>query len=218
LAITKVKLCGLRRKEDAAIVNALQPSYTGFVFYPKSHRYLSVQQALDLRHMLDPAIPAVGVFYEAPLEDVIRTARSGAVDMIQLHGSEDEIYMRELRESLKKQSGNAPDGGNLPIIKTFMVRDEIDLSRAASSSAEYVMLDAAAGGGEVFDWAVAAKSPALALIRPRMFFAGGLSAENVGEAIRTFAPFAVDVSSSLETDGYKDAEKCRAFMEAVRNA
>lgn len=218
MADTKVKLCGIRRDADVDLLNELRPAYTGFIFHPQSHRYLTMQQALHFRRNLDPDILAVGVFYNAKIEEVIRIARSGAVDLLQLHGNENEAYLKAVRHALTKDPGQSRTKGALPIIKTFQVQAESDLEDAAASTAEYIMLDAAAGGGVAFDWEIAAKSPLLDLIREKMFFAGGLSAENIGEAIRLFDPFAVDVSSSLETDGYKDEEKCRAFMRAVELA
>lgn len=218
MANTKVKLCGIRRDADVDLLNELMPAYTGFIFHPQSHRYLSVQLALRFRRNLAPGILAVGVFYNAPIEEVLQVARSGAVDMLQLHGGEDEDYLAAVRTALAEKPGQSRTGGALPIIKTFMVQSEEDLAAALDSTAEYIMLDAAAGGGVAFDWQIAAKSPALEQIRGRLFFAGGLSAGNIGEAIRLFDPFAVDVSSSLETDGYKDEEKCRAFMQAVEQA
>ncbi len=197
--MTKIKLCGLTHTCDIETVNLLKPEYAGFVFAEKSRRYVSPEKAAELRKLLLPEILAVGVFVNAPLETVERLLREGIIDLAQLHGEEDAAYMRKL----KKRTGK-------PLIKAFRVRTEKEVEEAEKSAANYVLLDSGAGSGAVFDWHL------LKDIQRPFFLAGGLDAENVIDAIKTLRPFAVDVSSGIETDGKKDRRKMEAFVEAVR--
>ena len=198
--MTKIKLCGLRRPADIEAVNELRPDYIGFVFAGKSRRYVSPEAAKQLREKLDPAIRAVGVFVREAPETVAGLLAAGIIDLAQLHGGEDEDYIRRLRTLTDK-----------PLIQAFRVESEADLARARGSTADYVLLDNGAGGtGAAFDWGLVR-----GFDRP-WFLAGGLGPENVAGAVRALRPFAVDVSSGIETDGSKDYGKMRAFVEAVR--
>ncbi|MDE7232251.1 MAG: phosphoribosylanthranilate isomerase [Lachnospiraceae bacterium] len=197
---TKIKLCGLSRECDIEAANELLPEYVGFVFAKKSIRYVSPEQAAALRKQLAPQILAVGVFVNEPPESVSELLAAGVIDIAQLHGSEDEAYIERLRALADK-----------PIIKAFSVNAEQDIRRAAESSADLVLLDAGSGGtGTAFDWGLLA-----GMERP-YFLAGGLDASTVEEAVRKWRPYAVDVSSGIETDGHKDVEKMRNFVWAVR--
>lgn len=199
----KVKICGLRRAEDIAAVNELKPDYVGFVFAAGRVRRVSPEEALALKRLLDPAICAVGVFVDEPVEEIAAICRSGAIDMVQLHGGEDdERRMAALR---------AAEPGT-PVIRAFKVRTADDLEAAKASAADWVLLDAGAGDGRVFDWALLAERP---LGRP-YFLAGGLGPDNVAEAVALLRPFAVDASSSLETDGFKDFGKMAKFISEIR--
>lgn len=197
---TKIKLCGLSRICDIEAANMLNPDYIGFVFFKNSSRYLSPEKASTLREKLSPEIKAVGVFVREDAEVVAGLLERGVVDMAQLHGGEDEDYIRRLRELTGK-----------PLIKAFRVRTAEDIAAAEKCSADYVLLDSGEGGtGSVFDWGV------LGRMKRPYFLAGGLTPENVGRAVREFHPFAVDVSSGIETGGWKDTEKMAAFAAAVR--
>lgn len=199
---TRIKLCGLSRECDIEAANELLPEYIGFVFSKKSMRYVSPEQAAALRKQLVPKIPAVGVFVNETPENVAGLLAAGVIDIAQLHGSEDETYIERLRTLTDK-----------PLIKAFSVKTEQDILRAAGSSADLVLLDAGSGGtGTAFDWGFLA-----GMERP-YFLAGGLDATTVGGAVRRWKPYAVDVSSGIETDGYKDVEKMRTFVRAVRCA
>lgn len=189
---TRVKLCGLRRLEDVEMANALKPDYVGFVFAPRSHRYVTFEQAARLRSALAPGIEAVGVFVNESEENVQRALNEGIIDLAQYHGAEENVP--------SKRS-----------IKAFTVRSAADVQAANNSAAEHVLLDAGAGSGITFDWSLLRE----AIKRP-YFLAGGLDAHNVTEAISQLHPFAVDVSSGIETDGFKDFKKAAAFMAAVR--
>lgn len=196
----KIKLCGLRRPCDMEVANELRPDYIGFVFAEKSKRYVSPEQAASLKKLLHPGILAVGVFVNERLKTVAGLLSSGVIDMAQLHGGEDETYMEALRRLTDR-----------PLIKAFSVRGEKDIRSACASTAELVLLDAGEGGtGTAFDRTLLQN-----MNRPYLL-AGGLDASTVGEAVKRWRPYGVDVSSGIETDGFKDAEKMRAFVRCVR--
>lgn len=199
--MTAIKLCGLTRPCDIDTVNKLKPEYIGFVFFAKSIRNISREQAAELKKKLDPAIQAVGVFVDPDLDFVEGMLRDGIIDGAQLHGKEDEAYISQLRSL-------AP--GKL-IIKAYKVRTTEDLALANASSADYVLLDSGTGSGETFDWSL------IHGIERPYFLAGGLGPDNVARAVADLNPFAVDVSSGIETDGVKDPEKMSCFVEQVRN-
>lgn len=197
--MTKIKLCGLTRPEDIAAANALEPDFVGFVFAPKSRRYVTGEQAGTLRKQLSPTIQAVGVFVDEEPERVAALLEAGIIDLAQLHGREDEGYLERLRALTEK-----------PIIQAFPTKTPKDLERAQSSLADYILLDSGAGTGITFDWGL------LTSVRRPYFLAGGLGPDNVVQAIRTLHPWGVDVSSGIETGGVKDFHKMAAFVAAVR--
>lgn len=196
---TKCKLCGLMRPADIAAANALMPEYIGFVFAPKSRRYLPPAQAAVLKRQLAPGITAVGVFVNEPPESVAALLNGGVIDAAQLHGREGEDYIAHLRTLTDKT-----------IIQAFKIATPQDVARAEQSTADFVLLDSGAGSGTTFDWAL------LKSIRRPYFLAGGLDPQNVTQAIQALHPYAVDVSSGIEENGHKDAEKMAAFVAAVR--
>ena len=198
--MTKIKFCGLTRVEDIAAANALKPEYIGFVFAPKSKRYVSPQQAALLRARLDPAIKAVGVFVNEPPEAVARLLNEAILDIAQLHGQEDAAYLARLRSLTAK-----------PLWQAFRAESAAGLAAAARSPADMVLLDSGAGGtGTVFNWKLLQGFP-----RPYIL-AGGLDAGNAADAVTRLHPYAVDVSSGIETTGKKDPAKMAAFAATVR--
>lgn len=197
--MTKIKLCGLKRTCDIEWANELKPDFIGFVFSKKSKRYVTPEEAEKLKAMLYPSIKAVGVFVDANPEVIVGMARQGVIDVVQLHGSEDEAYLKKLRSQIC-----------IPIFQAFRVTAAEDVKRAEESSADFILLDAGAGCGEIFDWSL------LQDIKRSYFLAGGLTSENVADAIESLQPYGLDVSSSLESSGVKEKEKMVAFMEAVR--
>ena len=198
--MTKIKLCGMKRPQDIQAANELLPAYIGFVFAPKSRRYVHPDRAEELRRMLNPGIIPVGVFVNETPETVAALLDRGIIDIAQLHGKEDAAYIRRLRQLTKK-----------PLIQAFRVDTPADVAAAQASPADYVLLDSGAGGtGTCFDWSL------LQDIQRPYFLAGGLTPENVGGAVATLHPYAVDVSSGIETDGAKDKEKMTQFVRAVR--
>lgn len=196
----KIKLCGLTRPCDIEAVNELQPDYIGFVFAKKSGRYVSPEKAEELKAMLAPGIQAVGVFVNEEPEQIVSLLEAGTIDVAQLHGQEGEREIRRLRELTDH-----------PLIQAFRIDTEQDVERANASTADYVLLDSGAGGtGTVFDWDL------LQAIRRPYFLAGGLDTENLGTVKAKLNPYGIDVSSGIETDGYKDKEKMTAFVAAAR--
>ena len=203
---TRIKLCGMRRPEDIRAVNAAKPDYIGFIGSSRFWRFVPQEQALELKQMLDPGIQAAGVFVDEPYETIAAWLKAGAIDLVQLHGSEDEYYIRQLRKVMLFQDTL------VPIIQAFRIRTAKDIVRAEHSIADYILLDSGTGSGVSFDWSLLGK-----VERP-WFLAGGLGPDNVGEAIQRFHPYAVDMSSSLETDRKKDPEKIRKAVQAVWEA
>lgn len=210
--MTKIKLCGLRRVEDIDAANLLKPDYIGFVFVEKSKRYISPDEARVLKERLNKdlnadnlkdsgnkKIRAVGVFVNEDVGIVAELLNTGIIDLAQLHGSEDEDYICRLRSLTDK-----------PIIQAVKVQTTEDLLRAEASGADYILLDAGAGDGVTFDWDL------LKGFKRPYFLAGGLDPQNVGEVVRNIKPYGVDVSSGIETDGFKDPVKMQQFVENVR--
>ena len=191
--MTRIKFCGLKTLDDIYYSNEICPEYVGFVFASKSKRYVTPAQAEKLRNALSKKICAVGVFVNEKLLTVAELLNAGIIDAAQLHGNEDDVYIKNLRVL-----------SNKPIIKAFKVH------AAEESLADFILIDAGAGDGKIFDWGL------IRNLRREYFLAGGLTPENVGDAIKLLKPFAVDVSSGIETDGKKDFSKMKAFADAVR--
>ena len=197
--MTKIKFCGLSRSCDIEAANELKPEYIGFVFAEKSKRYITPEKAKDLKQLLDPEIKAVGVFVNEDPKRAACLLNNDIIDIAQLHGSEDEDYIRRLRSLTDKQ-----------IIKAFRIETARDIADAEVCAADYILLDSGAGTGTVFDWKL------IQDIGKPYFLAGGLGTHNVEKAVKLLRPFAVDVSSGIETDGVKDKVKMSEFAAAVR--
>ncbi len=198
--IPKIKLCGLSRPEDIEAANSCMPEYIGFVFWDKSKRKVDKEKARILKAKLDPAIKAVGVFVDESIDVVADLLREGIIDIAQLHGSEDEDYIRKLKASVDR-----------PLIKAFQIKEKDDIIAAMGSSADMLLLDSGQGTGSSFDWEL------LRDVDREFFLAGGLNLSNIEEALISITPYAVDVSSGIETDGYKDSRKMHEFVNIVRN-
>jgi phosphoribosylanthranilate isomerase len=202
----KIKICGLFREEDIDYANETEPDYAGFVF-AESKRRVSPTLAERLRARLADAIPSVGVFVDAPVQEIAALYRGGVFSMVQLHGREDEAFIRRLKTDC-----------GAPVIKAFRVngvrRDIFDCEEfiRVCSAADYVLFDSGAGTGRAFDWSLA---PSLLRSSPRpAFLAGGIGLENISHAVSQ-APFCIDVSSGAETNGVKDKEKMSALIKVV---
>ena len=192
--MTRIKFCGLKTLDDIFYANELLPEYVGFVFAPKSKRCVAPAQAEKLRASLSKKILAVGVFVNENLSTVAELLNNDIIDAAQLHGNETDDYINNLRGVTNKI-----------IIKAFRA-DTIK----ENSLADFILIDAGAGDGQTFDWTL------IKNLRREYFLAGGLNPSNVGDAIKLLKPFAVDVSSGIETDGRKDFKKMATFAEVVR--
>jgi len=198
--MVKVKICGLSRPSDIEVVNTERPDFIGFVF-AKSKRRVTLPQAVDLRKMLSSDIIPVGVFVNESIENILSLTQEGIIDAIQLHGSEDELYIQKLRLLT-----------DAPIIKAISIHNKGDAQKWSATSADYLLLDHKGGGtGQSFDWDMIGK------INKPFFLAGGLNAENIAKAIQKTMPNAVDVSSGVETEGIKDPIKIKEFIRRVRD-
>lgn len=195
--MTKIKLCGLSRVEDIEVANELLPEFVGFIFAKKSKRYIAPEKAAALKNLLDKKISAVGVFVDEDIKTVAEIAKF--LDLIQLHGAEDDAYISTVKNSTGKK-----------IIKAFKIKTVEDLQSAKNSRADFILLDSGAGTGETFNWQL------LKNFEREYFLAGGLNVENVSDAVKILKPFAVDVSSGIETGGLKDAAKMKKFVQNVR--
>ena len=205
-----VKICGISRAEDVPVLNEMLPEYAGFVFHPASRRYVDLDTARHLREMLDEKITTVGVFVDAPIPQIVEAVESGAISMVQLHGSEDPAYIADLRQALPRT----------PLIKAIAATDTAAIENIAGyespcdslNAVDYIMVDAARpGSGESFDWDLLGIFPATIPV----FLAGGLTPDTAADAAR-LGVYAVDVSSGVETGGVKDPQKIRSFIMAVR--
>lgn len=200
---TKIKICGLTRPEDIDYVNEMNPDYVGFVFWPNSKRAVNIAQAVELRQKLRSDIKAVGVFVNEDTDIVIELLNNRIIDLAQLHGSETEKQIHDIQCETGK-----------PVIKAVKIKSEEDILNWLDTEADYLLLDSGMGSGETFDWDILQR---ISGIGKPFFLAGGLDPDNVAEAVSCVHPFAVDVSSGVETDGVKDKEKIQKFIRRVRN-
>ncbi|MED9969474.1 MAG: phosphoribosylanthranilate isomerase [Ruminococcus sp.] len=197
--MTKIKFCGLTRPCDIEAANEIKPDYIGFVFAPNSKRRVSYKQAVDLKNLLSKEIQAVGVFLNEDIDQVISLLNLGIIDAAQLHGDESVEYITRIQNETGK-----------PVIKAFQIHSEQDVAAAEKTIADYIILDAGTGEGKTFDWALVEN------FKKPYFLAGGLNPDNVADAMRKLHPYALDVSTGIETGGFKDKEKMAAFAVTVR--
>ena len=199
----KIKLCGMFREQDIDFANEAMPDYIGFVLnFPKSHRNIDKITARKLKQKLSPKIKSVGVFVNSPETACAEYANCGIIDLIQLHGGEDAEYIRRLRALTA-----------VPIIKAVKVTCESDLINA-DCGADFLLLDSGTGSGKAFNHEILHS----AKITKPFFLAGGLTPENIAQTAREFKPFAVDLSSGIETNRIKDREKMIKAVTAARNS
>lgn len=197
--MTKIKICGLKTAEDISYVNECMPDYIGFVFLKGRRRYVSPQEASSLRKILNPAIQSVGVFVNEPVESAASFVNNGIIQIVQLHGQEDASYALKLKDLCK-----------CPVIKAFIIKTGDDIRKALNYPCDYLLLDNGLGTGKAFDWSLVQD------ISKPFFLAGGLTPENVRDAIALTRPYGVDTSSGVETGCRKDYNKIKAFINAVR--
>ena len=193
--MTKVKICGLSTKGAVETAVSAGADYIGFVFAP-SKRQVTVEQAIELAKFIPSHIQKVGVFVSPSRAELLEAVDKVGLDFVQVHG-----------QVVDKLFENLPCGS----IQAVQVDGD---GHVPNSQADYLLFDApVAGSGQTFDWG---QLDTTELSQP-FFIAGGLNEDNVEEAIQHFTPFAVDVSSGVETDGQKDHEKIRRFIERVKN-
>jgi phosphoribosylanthranilate isomerase len=203
--MTRVKICGVRTPEEARAVAEAGADAVGFVFWPQSRRYVVPEEAARIAQVLPPFVVRVGVFVNEPPEWVEEVAARVGLDAVQLHGDEPPEACARIRRR---------------VIKAIRVRDGDSLRTAAGYPVSALLLDAYVPGtyggtGRTFDWSLVESIRHLGL---PLILSGGLTPENVAEAIRRVRPYGVDASSGVETHGRKDPEKIRAFVAAVRRA
>ena len=195
--MSKIKICGLRREQDIDYVNALKSDFIGFILTAGFRRSITRETAKALKTRLSKDITAVGVFVNDSADTINSFIAEGIIDIAQLHGDESAELCKKI---------------NAPVIK-FLKCDE-DIAEKIidyENAADYFLFDSGTGTGNTFDWS---KIPKTA--KP-FFLAGGLGADNLKKAIEEINPFAVDLSSSVETDGFKDYDKIKKVTEIVKN-
>lgn len=198
--MTKIKLCGMMQPKDVITACELGADYIGFILSEGFRRTVVLGTFCELEsyaHGYD--VKKVGVFVDEPIENICENYAE-MLDVIQLHGNEYNKYITELKERTGK-----------PVIKAFKISSAKDVRAAEKSTADYILLDSGTGTGKTFDHSL------IGDIKRPYFLAGGLTAENIGQAIETLHPYGVDASSCLETNGAKDPDKMMAFVKAVRS-
>ncbi|MFP4013338.1 MAG: phosphoribosylanthranilate isomerase [Chitinispirillaceae bacterium] len=201
----RIKICGITRYEDARVAANLGVDALGFIFYPKSPRYISPENASDIIRKLPPFVTKVGVFVNEESGHVMEVAGNAGLDTVQLHGDESPEYCAQLR---------------MPVVKSFSVAPNSDLSLLSAYDVSGFLLDTwssekRGGTGTTFDWSVAVKACNL---YKSVILAGGLGPSNVLEAIENVRPFAVDVNSGVEiSPGVKNPYKMREVISIVKN-
>ena len=201
----KVKMCGMRRKEDIAYANEVKPDAVGYIFFPKSKRYVTGQQAKELDQNLDQNILSVGVFVNETIEKVAEIADQVPLDVIQLHGDEDQTYIEQLKQQTDKE-----------IWKAVRVKDTKDIKEAEKLSVDRLLLDAFTeekdmygGTGKVMNYDLIPKKG----ISKPFFIAGGLHSKNIKEITEKVHPYGIDISCGIETNGYNDLNKMKEIMQ-----
>ena len=196
----KIKICGIRRFEDIKIVNNYLPDYIGFVF-AKSKRQITYDEAILLKKNLNKNIESVGVFVNADKNEVLNLFNNNIINIAQLHGGESEDYILDLKDITHNK---------LKIIKAIEISENIDLDEYNNSDADFLLLDSGKGSGKTFDWDLIKTE-----LKKDFFIAGGLNKSNICEAIEKFNPYGVDLSSAVESNGFKDEKKIREIMELI---
>jgi len=199
----KIKICGLTREVDIEYVNEYNPDYIGFIFYKLSRRLITKEKAKVLKTSLSRSIKAVGVFVNEDINVIRDIWEADIIDLIQLHGDETEEYIIRLKEITKA-----------PIIKAIRVRDKEQIKISSKTCADFLLFDSYnknmyGGTGEKFNWEIIDE------INKPFFLAGGIGLEDIKQA-KALGAYAIDVSSSVETDGVKDRDKIKDIINGVR--
>ncbi len=202
----KIKFCGIKRIEDVMLMNSFMPDYAGFVF-SQSKRQINLSTAIMLLNMLDKKIKKVGVFVNEKIEHIAQISHIAGLDVIQLHGDEDQAYIKNLKKLLIDKE----------IWKAVRVSSPCDVQKSIDLSVDMLILDRFeqnqyGGTGRVADIASIKKAD----IRREFFIAGGLNSQNINSIINEVKPAGVDISSGIETDGCKDENKIREIMRCLK--
>lgn len=203
--MTRIKICGITNKVDAVAAEGLGVDMLGFVFYPKSKRYVTQDTAREIINELSGSILKVGVFVNEDKDKVLDIASDVSLDVLQLHGDETPEYCTSL-------------GSDYKIMKAFRIKDRSSLKSVNGYMTDYYIFDSyerssAGGTGKAFDWKLLKD---FEVLKP-FFLSGGLTPDNVGGAITEIAPYGVDVSSAVESSpGKKDIALMKKFVENVR--
>ena len=197
--MSKIKFCGIKPTSDLDFINQLAPNYIGLVFAQNSQRFVCFEEAKKISQQLQRKILKVGVFVDAPKELIASLVEEQVIDLIQLHGHENEAVVNDYKQSFK-----------LPIIKAFGIQSPTDVLKALQSPADYLLFDyKQAGSGQRFDWRY------IRDVKRKYFLAGGINRNNLKQAL-ALNPYAIDLSSSIETNGIKDNQKMQAIINQLR--
>ena len=213
---TRIKICGITREQDLHAAVHAGADALGFVFYPKSPRYVTPERYGELARVLPPFVNAVALFVNATEDDVRAVVAAGPVSLLQFHGDETPEACAQLASAVQR-----------PFVRAFRVKPDTTAADLLESEAQYraaspwftgllldTYVDAYGGAGKVFDWSLIPKE-----LAPRVVLSGGLSVHNATGAVAQVRPFAVDISSGVEASkGIKDARLIAAFVDAVRAA
>lgn len=199
----KIKICGLRTLEDISYVNVAMPDFTGFIFARGSKRKITIEQAELMKSALNKNIKSVGVFVDESPEVIISAAKLGIIDIIQMHGSETDEYIKEIKNYTKME-----------VIKAFKADENLNYN-IENTNADYVLVDSFGknsfgGTGNTFDWGLIPET------NKKLFLAGGLNSENILEAIKRVKPYCVDINSGVETNGAKDKQKIIEIIQKIK--
>lgn len=197
--MARVKICGIKTPEDVEIINELKPEYVTFSFFKTSLNYIPYEKAKKLKEMLDKDIKVVGVFVNENTKIVASVANDDLLDLIEFHGNEGPGEIERIRAFTQK-----------PIIQGFRIKSRSDIEVAVDSLADNILLYSDIENGVALDWKLLS-----GITRP-YFLAGGLNTDNLEKAIKICHPFAVSVTTGVETDGVKDREKMDSFIKIAR--
>lgn len=204
LEIMKIKICGIKSAEDVAIINEFKPNFAGFIFYPKSKRFLSKQKAKELKKLIDPDIQVVGVFVDEDSRYIKELIEESVIDIVQLHGHEDQDTIDFLKSL------------GIPVIKAIRVKSPDSLLDIKKYDPDYFLFDIYSkdygGTGKTFNWDLLDNYDR----DIPYFLAGGLNIDNLNRALELPA-FSLDISSGVETNGNKDKKKIKEIINSLRN-
>lgn len=197
----KIKICGLKSLDDIEIINKVNIDFAGFIFATKSKRKVDINLAFKMKNIINPTIKTVGVFQDQEIDEI--TELSKIIDIIQLHGNEDNEFIKRVKEKTNKK-----------VIKAYRADDKLK-ENMENSLADYILIDSDnknsfGGTGQTFDWKIIPKTD------KKIFLAGGLNVSNIENAIKTVNPYCVDINSGVETDEKKDEKKILEIVQLIR--